>query len=50
MKISLLMSSPPAHHYGGADINNEIFIPLATARTLNGDISRRRRPGGKCRR
>jgi putative ABC transport system permease protein len=38
--VGILDNAAAVKDAGGDDINNEVFIPLATARALNGDISR----------
>ena len=38
--VGILDNAAAVKDAGGDDINNQVFIPLATARALNGDISR----------
>jgi putative ABC transport system permease protein len=43
--VGILDNAAAVKDAGGDDINNQVFIPLSTARALNGDISRQASAG-----
>jgi putative ABC transport system permease protein len=43
--VGILDNAAAVKDAGGDDINNQVFIPLATARALNGDVSRQASSG-----